>query len=116
MDIYKQLQDAGIEVYFPNQKKGECKNPYAVVKDTGTSQYRGFSSEVTTYGVLCYVPVDKYSNLQIFTNTVKEAMKGLWPMIVPMRYETPPFYDDTVKAHMTSVQYRNVKYAPIGGI
>lgn len=116
MDIYKHLKDAGVEVYFPSQKKGECKAPYVVVKDSGTAQYQTFSSDATTYEILCYVPVDRYSTLQVFAAQIKELMRGLWPMIVPIRYETPPFYDDTVNAHMTSIQYRNIKYSPIGGI
>lgn len=115
-DIYDRLKEANIDVYFPTQKKGECKTPYVVVKDTGTSQYQQFSSVLKTYELLCYVPKDQYSQLEIFSGQVKEAMKPLWPMITPTRYETPPFFDDTVKGHMTSIQYRNARYDPIGGI
>ena len=37
------------------------------------------------------------------------ALKALEPMLMPTHYETPSFYDDTLKAHMISVQYRNYR-------
>lgn len=115
MDTYNHLKAAGVEVYFPGQKKGECKKPYTVVRDAGTSPYTGYSSAITLYELLCYVPKDQYSTLQVYANTVKEVMKGLWPMLIPTRYESAPFYDDTVDAHMTYIQYRNMKYTPKQG-
>lgn len=115
VDIYECLQAAGFDVYFPTQKKGECKSPYVVVKDSGTSQYNQLTTVVTLYEVMCYVPVATYSELSLYADKVKGAMKPLWPMLIPMNCETPPFYDDTVNAHMTSIQYRNAKYAPKGG-
>lgn len=115
IDIYKHLKKDGFDVYFPAQKAGECKAPYVVVKESGTTQYLDFSSAAVLYDLLCYVPKSKYSELQPFVTRVKESMKGLWPMITPMNYEVPSFYDDTVDAHMISVQYRNIKYTPKGG-
>lgn len=115
-DIYDCLKKAGFSVYFPTQKTGECSSPYVVVKDSGTVQYQQFSSTLTTYELLCYVPKNQYSQLGVFSGGVKQAMRSLWPMIVSTRYQTPPFFDDTVNAHMTSIQYRNAKYDPIGGM
>lgn len=112
IDIYKHLKSAGFDVYFPTQKKGECTSPYVVVRDAGTNPLMSFSSTTTTYGVMCYVPKEKYSNLRVYTDQVKESMKGLSPMITPLHYETPPFFDDTVNAHMTEIQYRNVRFTP----
>lgn len=111
-DIYSHLKKQGFDVYAPAQHKGECKAPYVVIRDAGTSQYPGITTNVTLYELLCYVPVSQYSTLKPYSDRVKQAMKRLWPMFIPMRYETPPFYDNTVKAHMTAVQYRNVQYAP----
>lgn len=115
-DMYDCLKKAGFSVYFPTQKVGECSSPYVVIRDAGTVQYQDFSTVFTTYELLCYVPKNRYSQLEVFSRQVKRAMKSLWPMIVPTRYQTPPFFDDTVNAHMTAIQYRNAKYEPIGGM
>lgn len=115
-DMYDCLKKAGFSVYFPTQKVGECSSPYVVIRDAGTVQYQDFSTIFTTYELLCYVPKNRYSQLEVFSRQVKRAMKSLWPMIVPTRYQTPPFFDDTVNAHMTAIQYRNAKYEPIGGM
>lgn len=115
-DMYDCLKKAGFSVYFPTQKTGECSSPYVVIRDAGTVQYQDFSTVFTTYELLCYVPKNQYSQLEVFSRQVKRAMKSLWPMIVPTRYQTPPFFDDTVNAHMTAIQYRNAKYEPIGGM
>lgn len=112
IDIYRHLKGKGIEVYFPTQKIGECTSPYVVVRDAGTNPYMGFSTTLTTYGVMCYVPKNQYSQLRVYTDQVKEAMWELKPMIMPLNIETPPFFDETVKAHMTEVQYRNARYVP----
>ena len=40
---------------------------------------------------------------------MKAAMKGLEPMIVPYGNQTPSYYDDSVKAHMVSIEYKNYK-------
>lgn len=108
-DIFKYLQDNGIEVYAPAQKIGECTSPYVVIKGAGSFQYANFSSMQALYDFMCYVPKDHYSQLEPFLDRVKELLKGLYPMLVPMNTETEPFYDYTVKAHMASVQYRNMR-------
>lgn len=109
MDIYKHLSENGIEVYSPTQKEGECVAPYVVVKDAGTTQFNSFSSTQTLYDIMCYVPKDRFTLLEEYVGQVKELMKQLKPMIMPTYFETASFYDDTVKAHMISVQYRNMK-------
>lgn len=109
MDIYKHLKNAGIDVYAPAQKQGECKAPYVVVKDMGTTQYNQFSTTRTLYDVMCYVPKDQFTLLEQYVSKVKAVMAELKPMVMPVYIETASFYDDTVKAHMISVQYRNMK-------
>lgn len=108
-DIYKHLASNGIDTYYPTQKKGECQSPYVVVKDAGTTQYNNFSSTQTLYDVMCYVPKDRFTELEQFVAQVKLLMKKLEPMIKPTYFETASFYDDSVKAHMISVQYRNMR-------
>lgn len=107
MDIYKHLSDNGIEVYSPTQKKGECTSPYVVLKDAGTIKIAGLSSTQTIYDVMCYVPKDRFTLLEKYVHQVKQIMSKLQPMIMPLFIETASFYDDSVEAHMISVQYRN---------
>ena len=107
MDIYSHLKSEGFDVYCPAQKQGECTSPYVVVKDSGTIKYPGFSSTATTYDVMCYVPKDHFTELEKYVLSVKESLSKLRPMLMPTYTETPSFYDDTVKAHMISMQYRN---------
>lgn len=106
-DVYKHLSDNGVEVYYPTQKKGECVAPYTVIKDAGTTQFNSFSSTQALYDVMCYVPKDRFTLLEEYVAQVKELMKQLRPMIMPTYFETASFYDDNVKAHMISIQYRN---------
>ena len=108
-DIYLHLKEQGFEVYFPAQKVGECLSPYVVVKDATTSKYLEYSSTVTYYDLMCYIPKDHFSELEPFVESVKVAMKGLVPMIKPTYSQTQSYYDDSVKAHMISVQYKNYR-------
>lgn len=108
-DIFTHLKSSGFEVYSPGIKVGECLSKYIVVKNDGASALTGFSTDVTLYSVMCYVPKDKYSTLDAFVQEVKEKMKELEPMILPYGVETPAFYDDSIKAHMISVEYKNYK-------
>lgn len=109
MDIYKHLSDNGVETYSPGQKKGECTAPYVVVKDAGTTQINGYSSTQTLYDVMCYVPKDRFTLLEQYVEQVEALMKQLKPMLMPTYFKTASFFDDTVQAHMISIQYRNSK-------
>ena len=108
-DIYLHLKNEGFEVYFPAQKVGECTSPYVVVRDATTSKYLNYSSTVTYYDLLCYIPKDHFSELEPFVERVKESMKGLVPMILPAYTQSQSYYDDFVKAHMISVLYKNYR-------
>lgn len=107
--IYLHLKSKGFEVYFPAQKTGECLSPYVVVKEVTTSQYLDYSSTITYYDIMCYIPKNHYSQVEPFMERVKGAMKELLPMMKPTYSETQSFYDDSVKAHMKSVQYKNYR-------
>ena len=108
-DIYLHLKNDGFEVYFPAQKVGECISPYVVVRDATTSRYLDYSSTVTYYDLLCYIPKDHFSQLEPFVEMVKESMRGLVPMILPTHTQTQSYYDDSIKAHMISVLYKNYR-------
>lgn len=108
-DIYLHLKKAGFSVYSPGIKVGECTSEYLVVKNDGSSKHTSFSTDVDLYAVMCYVPKEKYSSLEPLVQRVKESMKGLEPMIKPYGSQTPSYYDDSVKAHMISIEYKNYK-------
>lgn len=108
-DIFLHLQSAGFDVYPPAIKVGECTEEYIVVKNDGSSRHAGLSTDDDFYAVMCYVPKQAYSSLETLVQRVKGAMKELEPMILPYGSQTPSYYDDSVKAHMVSIQYKNYK-------
>lgn len=108
-DIYVLLEEKGFDVYMPGIKTGECKHPYVVVKNDGSSRHASFSTDVDLYSVMVYVPKMAYSKLEPMVQSVKLAMKDLEPMIKPYGSQTPSYYDDSYKAHMVSIEYKNYK-------
>lgn len=108
-DIFLHLKSQGFDVYSPGTKTGECTSEYLVVKNDGSSKHVSFSTDVDLYAVMCYVPKEKYSTLEPLVQMVKKSMKELEPMIKPYGSQTPSYYDDSVKAHMVSIEYKNYK-------
>ena len=108
-DIFKCLKEHKFDVYSPGMKTGECTAPYVVVKNDGSTTHSSFSTDVDLYAVMCYVPKKAYSKLEPYVQSVAEAMKDLEPMIKPYGQKTPSYYDDSVKAHMISIEYKNYK-------
>lgn len=108
-DIFDHLSECGFNVYSPGTKVGECLREYIVIKNDGSSKHVSFSTDVDLYAVMCYVPKQAYSSLEPLVQRVKQAMKYLEPMIKPYGTQTPSFYDDEVKAHMVSIEYKNYK-------
>jgi hypothetical protein len=108
-DIFTHLKDEGFNVYSPGIKVGECTSAYLVVKNDGSSKHPSFSTDVDLYAVICYVPKDRYSSLEPLVQRVKNSMRGLEPMIKPYGSQTPSYYDDSLKAHMVSIEYKNYK-------
>lgn len=108
-DIFLHLQSAGFDVYPPAVKLGECEREYIVLKNDGSSRHSGISTNDEFYAIMCYVPKNSYSSLEPLVQRVKQSMKGLEPMILPNGSHSPSYYDDSVKAHMVSIQYKNYK-------
>lgn len=108
-DIFLHLKNQGFDVYSPGTKTGECTSEYLVVKNDGSSKHVSFSTDVDLYAVMCYVPKEKYSALEPLVQMVKKSMKELEPMIKPYGSQTPSYYDDSYKAHMISIEYKNHK-------
>lgn len=118
MSIQKQIVDVlrkdGSKVYFPEQHEGECLNNYLVVKSEGVVPLLGTSSERPIYTVMCYVPKNRYSDLEDLVFKTKQKMKELYPMLMYTGNESPSIYDEDLKAHMVSFQYqgcRRIKYS-----
>jgi len=107
-DIYLHLKET-FEVYSPGTKTGECTTNYLVVKKDGSVQFGKFSSDIDYYSLLCYVPRDAYSQLEKYVNDAQISMKLLEPMVSYANQKSPSYYDDTLKAHMISVTYKNYK-------
>lgn len=102
------LKENNIDAYPPATHKGECKAPYVVVKNSGSSQIGNFSSQYDYYDILCYVPQNEYTSLFRYKKSVKEIIeKNLFPRLMPAGQETADYFDDAVKGHMSSVLYRN---------
>lgn len=112
--IFKTLKDNGIDVHMPAIKEDICRKPYVILKYAGSSKVAGLSTIQDWYTIMCYVPEDRYTDLNKYVKKVEDIMHTLQPEIVSTNQKTPSFYDQTVKAHMVSVQYRN--YKKINGI
>lgn len=108
-DIFVHLVSEGFDVYSPGTKEGECESQYIVVKNDGSSRHTSFSSDVDLYSIMCYVPQNAYSELEVMVQRVKMAMKKIEPLLLPYGQQTPSYYDDSIKAHMVSIEYKNYK-------
>lgn len=108
-DIFNQLKTAGIDVYSPASKRGECLTPYCVVLQETSQRVVGISTDIDYYSVLCYVPQGNYSGVADYVNAVKTSMRALEPMIKPTGAVTTPYLDEDVKAFMVSIEYRNYR-------
>ena len=108
-DLYDHLKKNNFDVYSPGQKIGECTSPYLVIKNDGSNQHSSFSSDIDLYTIMCYVPKDNYSKLEIMIQSIKKVMKSLYPLFIPSGMQTSSYYDDNLKAHMISIQYKNYK-------
>lgn len=108
-DIFECLKNRGFDVYSPGMKAGECVSEYIVVKNDGASRHLSFSTNVELYAIMCYVPKNRYSSLETLVQRVKNCMKELEPMILPYGSQTPSYYDDSLKAHMVSIEYKNYR-------
>ena len=76
-DIYKHLKSNGLDVYSPSTKTGECTKEYVVVKNNGSAKKVNASTDEDYYSIMCYVPRNKYSALEVLVQKVKKAMKEL---------------------------------------
>lgn len=107
--LYMFLKGKGFSVFSPGQKIGKCKEPYIVVKYDGASQHLNYSTDDDTYTIFCYVPKLQYSLLDGLIQSVKAAMKEIYPQFVPSGQIAGSIYEEDVEAHVSSVEYLNRK-------
>lgn len=104
--ISDKLIENDIPVYPPAIKVGECKEPYVVLKQDGTTAISGISSKRGYYMVMLYVPQNQYQELDRFERKVTEVLNELVPMIMPVGQSNTDYYDDNFNAHMRYFLYR----------
>lgn len=112
MSIVKQIIDtleSVIKTYMPSQHKGECLEPYAVIKLDGVTAMYSVSSERPLYTIMIYVPYNQYSKLEEYSIKIKQEMKKLFPLVMYAGNETSSYYDEDVNGHMVSFQYQGIR-------
>jgi hypothetical protein len=97
------LEGKGYEVYPPSTKRGECKSNYIVLKKDESSQYAELSTIMEYYMVLCYSKT--YMGVLHLSDDIRGDMAGFVPSLFPSGVESPPIYDENVKAFTISMQY-----------
>lgn len=108
-DIYNCLNSQGFQVFFPGQHVGDCIQEYVVVKPGVTTAYLEFSTNIAYYELLCYIPEDYPTRIEIFQNQIQKAMLELSPMIRFSNMVTSPYFDDSVKGWMIDLTYQNYR-------
>ena len=109
-DIHRFLREQGFNVVFPAYMVGEAIEPYIIVKYNGSDRHNVFhSTDLDSYGVQVYVPKNEYSQLEPLVLKVKEAMKALYPMLIPDGTVSSSYYDDSNQSHYVEVGYYNPK-------
>lgn len=103
------LKEQDVDAYFPGQHKGECVIKYTVVKKEGAVASETVSSERPIYTLMCYVPYNKYSELEDYVNELRTKMKKVFPLVMYVGNETPSYYDESVNGHMISFQYQGCR-------
>lgn len=109
-DIFIHLKNKGFKVYSPSTPLSESDEPYIILKYNGLTHLEGYSSDDELYDVMAYVPAMQYSTLEPFLLKIKLAMKELEPMVLPYGSQSASFYEDGVKMHYVTIQYKNHKF------
>ncbi|PRR84744.1 hypothetical protein [Clostridium luticellarii] len=107
--LFDYLADLGYEVYFPNQKTGECTSFYIVLKEQlTTSSIYSFKLGHTNIDVILYAPRTQTLALLDKKKEIKEHLKSYEGLFYG-GYESPTIEDDSVKGITCSVTYRAQK-------
>lgn len=106
-DIFNYLKLKGFDVYSPEILQGECTKPFIVVRNNGLIEIPGTSSNDWLYQLVIYVPQKQYSLLEPYVKSVMKAMRELEPLIMPVNNISSSVYDDAVKGHQVTIDYKN---------
>lgn len=109
-DLFNFLSSSGYLVYAPGQHVGEAKEKYIVCKFYGTNDVTSVSSIADLYQLMCYVPLDSYSELDGFVNEVRTKMKEIYPLFISYDQQQALYqFDIEANAHFVTLTYKNVK-------
>lgn len=125
LDITKYLYEQGFDVRPPSSTTSEAKQvsgmpyikdgkpykgPYIIVMNGYSSKPWNASITADRYVLYVCVPEDRYDILDSTVMSVREAMKGLFPMLrQDSSFKFQSYFDDAMKAHVQSLTYRNYK-------
>ena len=107
--LFEFLQQKKFNIFSPGQKIGKCEEPYIVLKYNGSNQHYLYTTDDDTYTILCYVPKLQYSLLDGYVQSVKLAMKEIFPQFVPTGSFSGSYYEEEIQAHMVSMDFKNHK-------
>nr|WP_317413049.1 hypothetical protein [uncultured Solibaculum sp.] len=103
--IYKLLQDAGVAVYTPSQHEDYCSSPYCVVSQDRITPQEEMTAGYKTLTVTAFVPVDQYSALDSYIQSIYRALEPLRDTVEftgQVVYEV----DRDFRAHKATLTYR----------
>lgn len=108
-EIYLHLKDKGLNPYFPGQHKGECTEPYVVIK-LGAQRPSVQSNKLgqRLMDFIMFVPIADYKRVETYRKDVIEALKEL-KYLRKTGSETPAIADEDKKAYTFSVEYTILK-------
>lgn len=106
--MYIKTRDAlaghGIKAYAPGQHRGDCVEPYVVIKDFGQNEIVGTALNRNIIDVIIYAPIARYSQIEGFTQSVKVALREV-KELKDTRYRSPVLVDNDKNAYTTSMRY-----------
>ena len=101
--IFAALKQAGVEVRLPAQKRDICLSPYAVVFESERGLVNGM--DMCKIQIRVFVPLENYSALAPFTETVREAMRPLRGRVRETGRSLGAGVEDKFCAHRTALEY-----------
>lgn len=108
-DIFDKLKEKELNPFPPGTHKGECKEPYCVVKETG--QLPSLQSNrlgQKTMDIIVFVPLSSYVALDPYIKNIRAALKEL-PNLRKTGFETQAITDDDKQAYTMSIEYTILK-------
>lgn len=108
-DIYIHLKNNNLNPYFPGQHRGECEEPYVVIKE-GTQIPNINTNKLgqKVIDIIIFVPLNSYIAIDPYVKKIRAALKEL-PYLRKTGLETPVITDDDKKAYTASIEYQIIK-------